>query len=654
MKSNKKKYICLFLAYLLLLPEFAIAEEIRITIPNFPENEAERQIQTTTPSTPEGMGSIPGKGIESIDKMTDQGILRLKGGAEPGDKVVLESGKDKTLGAENEEFKPSSLPDSKKSDEKTADESQKGEEELGTKSLALSANEGNMSSKLPNINNPSFKGPSLAPLTVSNEGILNTAFQIETPAGVLGQTPQISLTYGSNRGASCIWAGWTYSPPIIARDTTYGPPKYIDPGDKGAGHNYMDADRFISPTGFLKFIKEDKGGYVYRSEVESNFTRYVYHKSENYWLVQYTDGNIAIIGDDSGNGNKGTINYIKNGKIDKGFKWHLTRMYDNYGNIIDYEYYGGRTGADSHEELVTKRIIYGGWQLFGEPSGGKPGIYEIVFSYKPEDSPDMFGRVRTDYRSSYVSKNKIVFNNKLLKVISVYFTGTGKKELIREYRLIHRLNEQTNVSMLSKIETYGIDGKTKQPDITFKYNDEVTTSPGNQFTKETTFGANLQNLTHLALSGVIKSSLSNHHDGFFADLDNDGYIDIVLAEPPTPKSNFPDIYLYRNTGKDWSSSPVRLGLNIANTDTIAPNFELRSKDFNKFYPADLNGDGIVDLAYDWDDLVKHKGKNYPGIENFVRFFINTGNSGFKKFIKNNSKPVSNEDFAWFKYGSMTK
>ena len=86
-----------------------------------------------------------------------------------------------------------------------------------------------------------------------NTGSARYQVKIPLPAGINGNTPQLSLQYDSGQGNGPLGIGWTFGPGSISRQTDKGIPRYVDgPNNLDDDHDGEidetdEMDRFVGP-----------------------------------------------------------------------------------------------------------------------------------------------------------------------------------------------------------------------------------------------------------------------------------------------------------------------------------------------------------------------------------------------------------------------
>lgn len=406
-------------------------------------------------------------------------------------------------------------------------------------------------------------------------GAANYNFAINLPPGTNGMMPQLGISYNSNAGDGLLGMGWnidgisaiTRVHDNIFHDdfarhfdiiSTITPATNITSKDAIA----LDGMRLIPQNG------SNPSNYEYRLESE-DFTRVTYKGS--FFLVEKKNG----LKMEYGNSNDSRLLHSSNRVV----TWYLSKIYDNYGNYIEYKY------NNTNNEITIKEINY-----TGNTGAGITPYNNIKFYYNN----------RSDLQTKYLFGDAIN-QTLLLREIEVFSEGVSinRYEFKYSYSTYNYLNEvikfgKDNSNFNSTAIVYGLNPSASKTS---------NTSP-------------------LLLNGSTPAPAN--YDYFSADFNNDGKSDIFslrhnnVVNPNTGEKQYTGWGLYINQGN---------GTSFNNTQSITfPNLGYL-KPYNGFFNylfggapnpdalqiSDINGDGYTDLVYPVNSGVS----NYVAIEAYT-------------------------------------
>lgn len=264
------------------------------------------------------------------------------------------------------------------------------------------------------------------PLPDMFTGSFSHSIPITVPPGRKGVQPNLGLTYRSSNPNSWVGVGFSLNPGYIVRSTRLGPPKYIDT---------EDTFYFISDAGTTELVHLIDN--VYQARIESSFAKFYKEAADDSWQVVNKDGSILRFGQSEEAKEKSTRGT---------FSWALTRLTDNNGNYIQFEY-AKDSAADNKSYL--KEIKY----------TGNENAHVL-----PTNTVSFILESRSDIPSSYISGSKIA-TSKRLKTIE----AKVNLDLVWIYDLVYQDSPDTNRSLLKSITQRAGLGEEKFPTQEFTY-----------------------------------------------------------------------------------------------------------------------------------------------------------------------------------------
>jgi RHS repeat-associated protein len=254
-----------------------------------------------------------------------------------------------------------------------------------------------------------------------------------------GSGPDLDLAYDSGSSNGVFGFGWSASVPEIARKTDKGLPRYMDweesdvfllSGAEDLVRVLDGAGRLlVLPVRTLHGVQYDVR--LYRPRVEGTYAR-IERWTElvtgiSHWRTITRENVISLFGTED------TSRVANPADKRQVFRWHLSQVVDNHGNVTLYQYVADdATGVDrtaAHEanrsddvrktQRYLKRIFYGNatphfpdWSAAAEadvplPAAPADWHFQVVFDYgdhapdAPAPTPDRAWRVRPDAFSWY-------------------------------------------------------------------------------------------------------------------------------------------------------------------------------------------------------------------------------------------------------------
>jgi RHS repeat-associated protein len=455
-------------------------------------------------------------------------------------------------------------------------------------------------------------GEKFAPDPFTGTG--NLTVPIGVPAGRLTATPQLNLTYSTGNGNGPLGLGWRIDLPGVSRKTSHGVPRY------------NDADVFLlsGAEDLLPVAGSHPGRVRYRPRTEGLFARveHVREGVQNYWEIRGKDGTVARhgtprpAGAPTGWRDPATVaDPAGTGRV---FGWRITESRDSLGNLIRYEYrsdHGEQPGHQWDQPLIA-RISYADHGDRANPSF----LVTVEFDY--ETRPDPF----SEHRAGFEVRTSL-----RCCAVRIVTHAAGVDRVAREYRLQYQQAEFTGCSLLTKVDTVGVDDETPVsepgqpptelipaeehlPPLTFGYSQfdpagrrfDPLTGPGLPTAPLSDPTLALVDLRGVGLPdvvelGAVKRYWSNAGNGRLElprtlgdappfsladagvrlmDADGDGRPDLVVTGSGGPAGYFPMTF-----AAGWSRRSFQPYQQLPSVDLADPNVRL----------VDLDGDGLTDV-----------------------------------------------------------
>jgi len=364
-------------------------------------------------------------------------------------------------------------------------------------------------------------------------GAATYSYSIEVPKGTNSLQPSIVIFYNSQamkQRPGILGAGWSLNENYIYRDANFTLDNTSD-----------DIFKIVLNGALYELIYDSTNGY-YHTKTETfariqNFS-IVASSTAGYWLVTLKNGLQLRYGyniDSELSSNTG-----KNYSV----KWFLDQIEDTHNNKILYTYLQNPQ-AEDNGTVYLSQITYNNDQL-----------RKIQFDYETNAKPDL--------RLVYDQGN-ILQESRRLSDIKIYFSTS----LVRRYNFEYlSLNNESSLSSLYKIRFYGSDDSSILHTLIFGYNEPT---------------ANYYNATSFSVPDIFADSSGQDYGIRLADLNNDGYIDIIQG-----KENGNVRRAWLNNGLNWTeSSYFTPPANAYFVDSSGNDKGLRI--------ADVNNDGFPDL-----------------------------------------------------------
>jgi YD repeat-containing protein len=368
--------------------------------------------------------------------------------------------------------------------------------------------------------------------------------------------------------------GWNVPVPYIQRQCDKGIPRYVDADNQIDDDRDGEVDEYDERDVFINEMKEElvpqASGYFF-CENEGAFIRYA--RTNDYWVGTLPTGVRMEFGVSA----SARIREPASGRV---YRWCLERLIDTHGNTIVYRYQSF-PGTSNWNQIYCSSIAYGPgappWQNF----------HFAVFGY--EDRPDWFedGRPGFILRTGKRLKEIVIGTQgpALAGHLAGDFDADGTTDhLVRKYRLDYLRYAGTNShwSLLARVQQVGADGTSTLPPATFGY--AVCDPP------------DLLSATGREIGGANEPPFVMDNElADLVDLNGDGLPDILKTEAGGGAHTG-----YLNLGEAMTNGAraIRWGQpnEVASADGLAWNVNLQSAS-DVAHLADMDGDGIADLAY---------------------------------------------------------
>lgn len=398
--------------------------------------------------------------------------------------------------------------------------------------------------------------------SVDLNGSANYNLTLDVPPGTNGISPKINISYNHHFPDHQLGLGWSIgglsmirkeNENLFADDIT----RALDPNcqtfwSQGPSNPvcplYLDGNKLVPDPGASNtfYLEND------------NFSRITYNSTQNVFLVETKDGTKMEYGSNASVTN--SVKKIKNNT--KNYAWYLSKVYDNYGNYMEYYYH------NVNNETAIKEIKYTGNTVSGQ---------------QPYNSVKFYYNYRVDQRIKYMYDDSLP-QALQLREIETFCEGAS----VFRYEFAYAYED---FNYLVSVTKRGSDGSALNPTY-FAYGGAA----GNKMVQ---YQAELKSGTTL---------LSPDQDYAAADFNNDGKTDLIefhILGTRDPNNGF-KVYdswrLFLNTGSGQE-------FQLAQTQNLTQgNYAaafLGSYGFmsgsnpnvNGIELGDINGDGYTDLVY---------------------------------------------------------
>ncbi len=384
-------------------------------------------------------------------------------------------------------------------------------------------------------------GADAGSFSVDNSGAGSWSVPIETPPGIRGLAPKLSVGISTSKANGPVGQGGTLSgASSISRCT-----KTIASDGTNSKIDISTSDEYCLDGNRLILIAGTHGaaGSEYRTEMES-FQRIVANGSAG-------GAGPASFTVTSRSGTKMTYGGWPASRVLHGsgavLSWRISQLEDTSSNYMDYAY------SNDPAESVLYEINYG-----GNTNANQDHFLKVKLVYE----------ARPDQSTGY-SFGQLVQNTKRLANVQTFTDGA----LVRNYHLSYALNEVSGQSRLSQFQecAVGDEGEVCLAPTTFDY----TPENGNWITSSS------------ASIPTPTQGPDGQPYGLTTDINNDGWQDWLVSVRYTDGSVNNQTWLGSETG---FSSDINWQL-----PAILYDYQLHADGLGTAQLVDVNGDGYLDV-----------------------------------------------------------
>ena len=383
---------------------------------------------------------------------------------------------------------------------------------------------------------------------VTPTGAATYTIPIEVPPGVNGMQPNISLIYNSQAGDGLLGWGWNLGGFSMISRTTKSIHYDGVNGDIDWGRDsplMLDGQRLIKNGDSGEYRTENESFCKITGKNISNFV------GAEIFEIQTKDGIISEYGKKNDYPSYSAISSLKR------LGWRLTKTQDQFGNFIEYYYdndFGGSFGYS-----VPIQIQYGS-MINGVANRHTTIAFDWVSRNNNYNSLGYIDGV--DYKSY-----KVLGGIEIRKHDANLLNSISLRKYTFEY-------DNSGYDLLKSIKLRGLNGESYNPtEIKWKKHDNELARTG-YADKD------------VSVPGLEYSDMPSS-DPIFADFNGDGKRDMVLINKTTPK-----ITLVLNTS---SYDGTKYNMSFTKKNTINFTTNNNNIDLKHVIPAELNGDGMMDL-----------------------------------------------------------
>jgi YD repeat-containing protein len=416
--------------------------------------------------------------------------------------------------------------------------------------------------------------------TLLFSGAATYAYPIEVPPGTHGLQPTIMLSYNSQAALQrpgVVGSGWALNQNYIYRDVNGTPSDASD-----------DKFLFVFENNLYELIYNPQDRQ-WHTEVDYHFRiqniTSTLNTGKTAWLLTTTDGTQYRFGTNP------DAEVFSNQARGYAVRWNQDQVTDTFGNTISYTY----TKDPNIEDAGTSYLASIQYDT--------DKTRTVTFTYETTPRPDL--------RASFEQGNKISETRRLTDI-----TVAANGALVRRYHLTYA-NLGPSLSAPVQITRVGSDNTSVLHTIRLSYN---TPTPG--YTNATgwtspvplsnitgaDFGVRLLDVNNDGFAEIIQGRAAtgekklwlNNHDAWalsnwtlpvyivdsagndsgvrFADINNDGLVDLLVA-----KAGSAQVWL--NNGSGWAISSWTIPVDFVDGAGVDQGVQL----------ADINGDGRTDI-----------------------------------------------------------
>ncbi len=375
-------------------------------------------------------------------------------------------------------------------------------------------------------------------------GAMSHSVSIQAPKGWPGLTPQVGLSYSSSSGTGLLGIGWSMDMPSIERATIHRLPEY------------KKTDEFVAGGGDLLVLSGDvKGAPMYRSRIESGFSRYQWVGAANgeagYWMQESPDGLVSYYGANE----KGEAVESAQVKTPKGgvFRYMLVVTVDRYGHQLRYKY------KKTNQYPLLDSIEY------NDDATGTPR-FRVTFAYETRGS-DIISDARPGFNLTLDQRLKGV-------------TVLSGAQAIHRYALKYETDaESGGFSRLREVRQYGLNDVEHAIHWTFSYSKSLgssCTGPGKLCSKPF-----LVDMGKAEGAGAVASGKA-----IFLDINGDALPDLLTSSDKGDHTF--QLAVGDTTGHPKFAPAAKPSAKKSSTDFVIGQAQVQT--------MDVNGDGYVDLV----------------------------------------------------------
>jgi hypothetical protein len=376
-------------------------------------------------------------------------------------------------------------------------------------------------------------------------GSMSYSIAFDLPAARGDVQPDLTLTYGSDRGTGEAGEGWRLNNTSIERAPLSGWPKYSDLGTPESEDRYEYGGRpltFICTVGASGVDQTQcpaspaigampawaKGYRHYRLQVEGSFERFFLSPARDRWIVQKRGGATLEFGAPLTQPALASGSHDDDEKTGKTFRWNLVRVHDRHlkRNLIVYRW-----------TTLQGRSYLG--DIFYTPPALLPSAGVNEFAYHIQLSWEKPAYRRDTYAQA--DRRHHIMRLRRVAIASKSWAGTGPREFVRAYNLSYFANRdvpgtasQAPVWNRSHVRQIQMEGRCAVMEV----NGQIPNNTNCATLPPTTF--DYQRAEIVTGATAIRSTLSHtlpyvNTSGIY-DVNRDGLPDIVQAWP----QNFDD------------------------------------------------------------------------------------------------------------------
>jgi len=269
-------------------------------------------------------------------------------------------------------------------------------------------------------------------------GAAAVSIPILVPPGRSLTTPELALRYSSHAGLSFVGFGWSLPLGVLARATEHGAPGCAGP----------DPERFRLTLAASSNALVRASGDLFQLELDEGWAEVVPDRAANVWRVRTRDGLTYTFGGvESARVHQGGDRFHDPAACAFTTAWHVTRLEDPNGNLLEVEY------EKSGNTPLPSQILYG-----GNADADIPHPFRVRF-----ESEDLAALGRPILRSLASGVDQRLLRRIARVVVEARSTANGDFEEVRRYALEYDDSLDTAEFLLTAVSA------TDLPRRTFQY-----------------------------------------------------------------------------------------------------------------------------------------------------------------------------------------